>query len=295
MAKRKLNHLTKFDGFIYITITLFSLFCTLPMLLVFIVSITEESAIAKNGYSFFPEQLSLEAYRLIFNGSSSVFRSFGISVFVTVCGTLLSVIITSMCAFTLANKNVKYRNGLAFFFFFTMLFNAGLVPWFMMCRNLGLYNNVLALIIPGLVFNPYNMFLVRNYMAGIPDSLMESAKLDGANELVIAFRIYFPLSLPVLAAVTLFYALSYWNDWWNAIMLVDDSKLYPLQYLLFRLQSEIQMLKDLQLRSAGGAVKLPAESVKMATVIVTVGPIIFLYPYLQKHFVKGLVIGGVKG
>ena len=295
MTTRKLNHLTGFDGFIYITITVFALFCTLPMLLVFIVSITEESAIAKNGYSFFPEQFSLEAYRLIFSGASSVIRSFGVSVLVTASGTIIAVIITSMCAFTLANKNVRYRNGLAFYFFFTMMFSAGLVPWFMMCRNLGLYNNIMALIIPGLVFNPYNMFLVRNYMIGIPDSFMESAKLDGANELIIAFRIYFPLSMPVLAAVTLFYALSYWNDWWNAIMLLDDGKLYPLQYLLFRLQSEMQMLKDLQVRSAGGAIKPPAESVKMATVIVTIGPIIFLYPYLQKHFVKGLVVGGVKG
>ena len=156
-------------------------------------------------------------------------------------------------------------------------------------------DNLASLIVPGLMFNAFNLFLVRNFMNGIPDSLLESAKLDGANEIVIAFRIYFPLSIPVLAAVTLFYALGYWNDWWNAIMLIDNNKLYPLQYFLFKLQSEIKMLRDLQMQSASAGVTLPSESVKMATVIVTIGPIIFLYPFLQKYFVKGLVIGGVKG
>jgi putative aldouronate transport system permease protein len=184
---------------------------------------------------------------------------------------------------------------MAFFFFVTMVFNPGIVPWYLVTYNLGLYNNILALIIPRLLFNPFNLFLTRNFMRGIPDSLMESAKIDGARDSYIAFRIYFPLSVPVLATIALFYGLAYWNDWFNAIMLVTNNDLHPLQYFLFRLQSEIQMIRDMSEYMVGTDVELPTETIKMATVIMTIGPIIFLYPFLQRYFVKGLVIGSVKG
>jgi putative aldouronate transport system permease protein len=198
-----------------------------------------------------------------------------------------------MAAFTLVNKNVQRRNTLAFFFFVPMVFSGGLVPWYLMCRNLGLVNNYFAILVPTLLFSPFNMFLCRNFMRDIPDSLMESAKLDGAHDFYIAFRIYFPLSTPVIATVALLYGIAYWNDWFNAIMLVSDQKLYPLQYMLMKIQSEIQSLQRL---NPGVPVRqLPGEALKMATCIMTVGPIILLYPYLQKYFVKGLVIGGVKG
>jgi putative aldouronate transport system permease protein len=203
------------------------------------------------------------------------------------------VVFTGMAAFVLCNKNVHYRNALALYFFVPMVFNAGLVPWYMMCRALGLRDNLLALIVPSLMFSSYNMFLCRNFMNGLPDSFMESAKLDGASDFSIAFRIYFPLSTPVLAAVALFYGVAYWNDWFNAIMLVDDNKLYPLQFMLYKIKSEIAALQRLQ---PGVPVKkLPGEALKMATAIVTIGPIIFLYPFLQRYFIKGLIIGGVKG
>jgi putative aldouronate transport system permease protein len=139
------------------------------------------------------------------------------------------------------------------------------------------------------------MFLVRNYMAGIPDSLMESATIDGAGEFTIALKIYYPLCLPVIAAVSLFYAIGYWNDWWNAIMLVEKKELYPLQYLLFKIQSEASMLRDLQMVGGAVAKNPPANSLKMATCIITMGPIVLLYPFLQRYFIQGLVIGSVKG
>lgn len=176
-----------------------------------------------------------------------------------------------------------------------MIFSAGIVPWYLMNRWLGLTDNILALIIPSLLFSPFNLFLVRNFMNGVPDSLRESATIDGANDLTIAFRIYLPLCTPVLATIALFYGLDYWNNWWNAIMLINDRSLYPLQFLLLQLKSEISMLNEMTMLAGAGDVTLPAESVKMATAIVTIGPIIFLYPYLQKYFVKGLVIGSVKG
>ena len=284
-----------YEGLIYLIITSFSVLCIIPLLLVIIVSFSSESSIKKFGYSLFPHGLSLSAYQMIFSSGASLANSYMISVTITVVGTLLAVTITAMAAFTLSNRQVRYRNKLALYFFFTMIFNGGIVPWYIVCSKLGLHNNIFALIIPSLVFSPFNMFLVRNFMKGIPDSLMESAKIDGAGDIVIAFRIYFPLCIPVLAAVGLFYGLAYWNDWWNSIMLVESTNLFPLQYLLFKMQSELQMLRDLKIYSANSGIEQPTESFKMATVIITIGPIVFLYPFLQKYFVKGLIIGSVKG
>ena len=279
---------------IYLFLVVFSVFCAVPMLLIVMVSVTDEASIIKFGYSLIPAEFSVEAYKIVFRRGSSVLRSYTVTAFVTFVGTLLAVAITAMAAYTLANKHVKYRNAMAMFVFFTMLFHSGLVPWYVMCRNLGLTDNVLALIIPSLLFNPFNLFLVRNFMKGIPDSLMDSAKIDGASDFRIAFAIFFPLSTPVLAAVSLFYALGYWNDWFNAIMLVDDKRLYPLQYLLLKLR-ELQTLAELQMAGMGSDFTVPGESLKMATAIVTIGPIVFFYPFLQRYFVKGLIIGSIKG
>lgn len=279
----------------YALITIYSAICLLPMLLVLMISVTDEDALLKNGYSLFPGKFSLYAYKLIFTGGSQVMQSYTITIFVTVVGTILAVLVTSMAGYTLANKSVKYRNLLALYFFITMIFSAGIVPWYLMNRSLGLTDNILSLIIPSLLFSPFNLFLVRNFMNGVPDSLRESATIDGANDITIAFRIYLPLSMPVLAAIALFYGLDYWNNWWNAIMLIDSKDLYPLQFMLLQLQSEISMLNEMSMLAGSSDMTLPSESVKMATAIVTIGPIIFLYPYLQKYFVKGLIIGSVKG
>ena len=298
LAKRPAKAHRKYtwgNFFIGLFILAFSLVCLLPMVLTVIVSFTDERAIMRNGYSFFPEQFSTYAYELMFNRGSSVIQGYLVSIFVTVVGTLSAVLITGLAAYTLANKNVKYRNVLGMYFFIPMVFGAGIVPWYLMCTALNLRNNIFALLIPNLLFNTFNLFLVRNFMSGLPDELRESATIDGANDAVIAFRIYFPLSVPGLATVALFYGLAYWNDWWNAIMLVDDKALYPIQYLLLQLKSQISMLKDLQ--SLGGSIQAttPTESLKMAAAVITVGPIILLYPFLQKYYVKGLVVGSVKG
>jgi putative aldouronate transport system permease protein len=277
-------------------VALFALACVVPMVLTVAVSLTDEDAIVRDGYSFLPAAWSLYAYRLIFRAGSSVLRSYALSLFVTAAGTGGAVCITAMAAYTLANRGVRCRNGLALFIYVTMVFSAGIVPWYFICRALGLRNNLAALVVPSLFFNPFNLFLARNYMAGIPDSLRESATIDGAGDIATAFQIYFPLSVPVLATVALFYGLGYWNDWWNAIMLVDDRRLYPLQFLLLQLRSQISMIRDLQLGSSGASTATPpAESMKMATAVVTIGPIVLLYPLLQRYFVKGLVVGSVKG
>jgi putative aldouronate transport system permease protein len=178
-----------------------------------------------------------------------------------------------------------------------MVFNAGIVPWYLISVRLGLRNNIMALIVPSLLFNPFNMFLTKNFMQGIPESLRESALIDGANDIQIAVKIYMPLCVPIIATIALFYGLAYWNDFFNALMLVDNQELYPLQTMLVRLRSQIQMLRDLQnvMGSAVAGYMPPAESVKMATALITIGPIVFLYPYLQKYFISGLTIGSVKG
>ena len=276
-------------------ILLFTIACVLPLLLTVIISFTDETAIMRDGYRFFPAQWSVEAYRLIFTTGSSVVRGYMISTFVTVVGSIAAVLITAMAAYTLSNKNVAYRGALGLFFFIPLVFAPGIVPWFLINTALGLRDNILALIIPSLLFNAFNLFLVRNYMSSLPDSLRESAKIDGANDAIIAFKIYFPLCVPVLATILLFYGLGYWNDWWNAIMLVDDPNLYPIQFLLLQLRSRIQMIRELQF--LGGAVQAtpPAESLTMATAVITIGPIVALYPFLQRYYVKGLVVGSVKG
>ncbi len=272
---------------------LFAICCILPMLLVLSISFTADSAIRQNGYQLIPSEFSLEAYRLLFSNNSELFRSYTVSGSVTILGTLIATTITSLAGYSLSNPDVRYRNRVAFYFFIPMVFNAGMVPWYMVCKQLNLVDNFFALLIPSLVFSPFNMFLCRNFMAEIPRSLAESAKLDGANEFIIAFRIYMPLSTPVIATVALFYGVAYWNDWFNAIMLINNDELFPLQYMLYKIQSEINALQRL---SPGVPIKsLPGESLKMATAIMTIGPIVLFYPFLQKYFVKGLIIGGVKG
>ncbi len=279
--------------FVYVFLGIYALLCFLPILLVFMISISDENAIRINGYRFIPGKFSLGAYELLLGETIIMLRSYGISIFITVAGTLLAVAITAMAAYAISNPTVKYRNHLALFFFFTMIFSGGIVPWYMVCRLFGFYDNILALLVPNLLFSAFNLFLTRNFMRSLPPALIESAKIDGANDFVIAFRIIFPLCAPVLATIALFYGLAYWNDWWNAIMLVDNQKLYPVQYFLFKIQSDIRMLTEIQ--GASGSGVLPAESTKMATAIVTIGPIVLMYPYLQRYFVKGLVIGSVKG
>lgn len=276
---------------IRIVLTVYTLACLLPMLLVVIVSFTDENAIIKNGYSFFPESFSLDGYRALLS-NDMFFSSIMVSLFVTVVGTILAVVITGMAAYGLAHPMVKYRAQMSMFFYITMVFHAGMVPWYLVCNKIGLTENVFALLIPRLMFTTFNLFLIRNYMNGIDRAIMESAIIDGASDIRIAFSIYFPLALPVFATVGLFYSIDYWNDWYNAVMLVPFiERLYPVQYLLFKIQNEMALLDSIE----GSSTIPPSESFKMATVVITIGPVVLFYPYLQRYFVKGITVGAVKG
>lgn len=278
---------------IYIIVTLFALACIVPFILVVIVSFTDEKSVTMNGYSFIPAQWSTAAYQLLFSSRSAVPQAYKITIISTVVGTFAATLITFGAGYTLANKQCRYRNGLSLYFYITMVFSAGLVPWYMISKAIGAYDNIWALIVPSLLFSPFNMFLVRNFVRGIPDELNESARIDGAGEVRIAFAIYLPLCMPVIATIALFYAIGYWNNYFNAVMLIDNKEYFSLQMLLFKIQSEITEMQKV----AQGAMRSnpPKESFKMATSVITMGPIILLYPFLQKYFVKGMVVGAVKG
>lgn len=279
---------------IYAFITLFALVCVVPFILVVIVSFSSEKSISLIGYSFKPIGWSTGAYKLLLNRASGVPKAYLITISVTVIGTVLASLITFGAGYALANRNCKYRNGLSLYFYITMVFSAGLVPWYMVSKKLGMYDNIWALIVPSMIFSPFNMFLVRNFAAGIPEELDDAAKIDGAGDITTAFKVYFPLCKPVMATIALFYAIGYWNNYFNAVMLINDPDFYNLQMLLFKIQSQVSALSKLSFTISATS-NPPKESFKMAMSVVTMGPIVLLYPFLQKYFVKGMVVGAVKG
>ncbi|MCQ6557367.1 carbohydrate ABC transporter permease [Paenibacillus mendelii] len=276
--------------------TIFIAFCaftTIPFLLTVMVSISGESSVFKNGYSLFPETFSLDAYRLIFSGDE-IWNGYLISIIVTLSGTVLGLLISAMLANAMAMPKVKYRNGIALFIFITMIFNAGLVPWYIfITKYLHLKDTIAALILPMLI-NPFNVFLIRNYFKSLPPALLESAEIEGAGPFYTFTRILLPLSGPIIATVALFISLAYWNDWGLALWLIDSRELYPLQFMLFKIQSMINFMSSSG-NMVSGSQTLPSETAQMAMVLITIGPIMLVYPFIQKYFVKGIMIGAVKG
>ncbi|MCL2702848.1 MAG: carbohydrate ABC transporter permease [Defluviitaleaceae bacterium] len=291
----------KINGYtvlIYIIVSLVALFTLLPFLLVLAGSFTAQHELVR-GIRLWPREFSLDGYRLIFENSNSILTGYRISIIVTVIGTLLSLYLTASLAYVTSIPTLKLRNIISFFIYFTMLFSGGLVPWYILIvRYLGLRDTLWALILPMLI-NPFFVMLMRTYFRGIPDSLRESGLIDGASEFKILIRIILPVSTPIIATITLFYMLTYWNDWFHALFFIDSRHLVPLQFNLYRIVDNINFLASLtalQESSTGASYSMPpAQLIQMATVILTIGPIIFVYPFLQKHFVKGIIIGAIKG
>lgn len=289
------NPMTKlYYAVVYLIITVFSGLCLVPFWLIVAGSFTKESSILVNGYQVFPEQWSLDAYSLVFS-SGRILRSYIITIEVTVFGTLISMLLTCMLAYALAVKGIKFTRYISMFVFFTMLFSGGLVPWYILItRYLHLGNTIWALTLPYAV-SPFWMFLMRNYFKGIPDSIMESAKIDGANDIYILFKVILPLSLPSLATVGLFYSLMFWNDWYLSLMFIEKESMFPLQFLLRSLVSNLMNVATSLNPKMSTMTQVPAYSVRMSTAIITIGPIVIFYPFVQKYFVKGLTVGAVKG
>jgi putative aldouronate transport system permease protein len=276
---------------------LISLVCTGPLLLIVSASFTSRPALNANGYTLFPSVFSLDAYRYIFKLPLPLITAYGVTVLVTLTGTVASLLCTSMLAYVIARRDFKYHRLFSFLLLFTLLFSGGMVPsYIMISRYYHLKNTVLALILPYIII-PWHVFLMKGFFMDIPPSLMEAAKLDGAGETTVFFRIVMPISTPALATIGLFCAFTYWNDWWLSLLYIDDPGLNSLQYYLYRIMNNIQFLtSSMQNMSLNiDFSQLPGETARMALCVLAVGPMLFIFPFFQKYFVRGLTVGAVKG
>lgn len=283
-----------FTAVAYIILILFTLFCVFPFLLMVIGSFTKESELIVNGYSLFPKHFSTAAYKALLH-SDALAQGYKITILITVVGTLSALCISAMLAYSLSNKRNVLQTPLLLFCYLPMLFSGGIIPFYIVVSQwLHLQNSIGALILP-LLCQSFLVFLLVSFFRTVPDELEEAARIDGANEMRVFFQIILPISKPILASVGLFYALYYWNDWYMGLMFVDNEKLFPLQLILRRMVSNMEAAKNLIPAAAAISTEAPTYGVRMATTVLTIGPIILLYPMLQKYFVKGLTVGAVKG
>ncbi len=279
----------------YVLIGLFALMCLIPFYLIVIASFTPETSLIRDGYPIFPRAFDVQSYLLCLKNPTSVLIAYANTIGVTAAGTALAVWLASMTGYVLSRRDFPYRNHFSFFFFFTTLFNSGLVPWYIMCtRYLHFKNSYLGLLLP-LMFSVWNMIIAKSFMSGIPQAIIESAKIDGANDLTIYIRLILPLSKPLIATLSLFSALAYWNDWYNCMLYVTDENMFTLQYYLQRMLGSAQAMRIVAEKSGIALPSVPLEGMKMAMTIIATGPIVLLYPFVQRYFVKGLTIGAVKG
>ena len=278
---------------------LIALMCFVPFIMILSGSFSSEQAIIQNGFSIFPQDFSLEAYKTVFKDPAVVLRAYATTIGLTVIGTVGGLLLQTMTAYVLSRKDFEWRNKFSFFFYFTTLFSGGLVPYFILItQKLNLRDSYLALLLP-LLFSVYNLLIMKSYIMAIPDSLIEAAKIDGCGEFRTLFKVVMPMIKPALATVGLFIALAYWNDWYNAMLYIKSDTKYPLQYFLYQQVNNIEAYKKLLSNSAASsvasAVSLPTQTLKMALTIVVTGPIVLAYPLVQKYFVQGITIGAVKG
>lgn len=284
----------------YVFCSIVALICLIPFIMVIAGSFTSEAAITQNGFSLWPEEFSLEAYKTVFKDPVVVVRAYATTIILTLVGTSLGLLLQTMTAYVLARKDFEWRNYFSFFFYFTTLFSGGLVPTYVLyTRTLDLKNNYLALLLP-LLFSVYNLLIMKSYISAIPESLVDAAKIDGCGEVRTLFQVVVPLIQPALATVGLFIALAYWNDWYHAMLYIKDDTKYPLQYFLYQQVNNIEAYKKMiasNLISGDivSAMSLPTQSLKMALTVVVTGPIILAFPFVQKYFVQGITIGAVKG
>lgn len=275
----------------YFLLTIIALITVLPFVHVVAGSFTTSAELAAKRFILIPTEWSFDAYRFIFS-TNTIFKAMGVSVGVTLFGTLFSMLITSLMAYGLARRDLDGRKYIMFLVVFTMLFSGGLIPSFLVVKEMGLIDSYLALIIPSTI-SAFNLIILKNFFQNIPEGLEESAKIDGSSDFGILFRIVLPLSMPAIATLSLFYAVTYWNTYMNAIMYLNDSKMWPIQVLLRQivvLASGMEFSSDLD-----ATVPPPEQTVKMAVIVVATLPILCVYPFLQKHFAKGAMLGSIKG
>lgn len=293
MSIRSNNRLYNFT--VYASVILFSALCLYPFLLTVGISLSDEQSVIKHGFSVIPKEFSLETYKFIFENSwDLIFNGYRVTLMVTAIGTVLAMIVTTFFAYAISNTEFKYRNTFAFICYLTMILNAGLMPWYLFIGKYGIKETIWALILPYLL-SPWNVFLLKLFFSGIPAELQESVKIDGGSHWTIFTRIMLPLALPGVVTVALFVALQFWNDWYLALLFVSDYTMQPLQYHLYNILSNIQFLAMGKASTISVTVTVPSETAKMATTCIAIGPIILLYPFVQRYFIKGLTAGAVKG
>lgn len=282
-------------NFVMILVTLCMI---LPLVLLFMSSISSEAALLRDGYSFWPKEFSLEAYEYIFSNGNTIFRAYGMTVLVTVIGTAANLLLSSMMGYALSIRKLPFRNLISFYVFFTMLFNGGLVPTYLMWTStFHIKDTIWALIVPNLMMSAMNVILIRTYfMTSIPEALYEAAQIDGANYMNIFWKIVLPMGKPILVTVGLFSGLGYWNDWTNGLYYITDAKLYTVQNLLNKMIQDVQALQANAAPSSDSAMmQVPTISVRMAIAFVALFPVLIVYPFLQKYFAEGVALGAVKG
>jgi putative aldouronate transport system permease protein len=297
--KHSRNDVVGFRRFATVILTILAILAMLPIILIAVASVTDENTLISGGYTFFPSKLSLDSYYYMVKQSAMILNAYGVTILVTVVGTLASVVLTTTLAYPMSRRDFRYKNLLAFFVFFTMLFNGGVVSSYIMwTRIFDIKNTLWALIVPNYLVTAFNVLLVRNYyIHGIPHEMVESAQIDGASELTIFVKIMLPLAIPTVATISLFTGIIYWNDWVNCLYYVTDSQLFGLQNLLIRIMNNIQFLKISTNAALLGTqdIDLPGSSVRMAMAVIGILPILVIFPFVQKHFIKGVVLGAVKG
>ena len=300
MKKHNISEDKIFTFITIIILVILAVAMVAPLLLIVSASITDENALIANGYQFIPEKVSFSAYQYLWQQRGMILHSYGISILVTVVGTFLSVLLTMLMAYPLSRRDYKLRNFFSFVVFFTMLFNGGFVPSYMVwTRIFQVKNTLAALIFPTYLMGAFNVILVKNYYQNsIPTELIEAAKIDGAGEMTVFAKVMLPLSTPVLTTIALFSGVAYWNDWMNGLYYITDQNLYSIQTLLNRLLNNINFLKSGNAFGSMGtaaAMNMPSVSIRMAIAVVAIIPLLLVFPFLQKSLIIGVVIGAVKG
>ncbi|RKP48918.1 carbohydrate ABC transporter permease [Cohnella endophytica] len=292
MVEHKSVSYRLFNSINYLFFSVIGIACLVPFLIVLGSSFEAEQNLKEAGFALIPKQFTLYSYETVFQ-LNSVMQSFLVSVTVTVIGTLSALLVTSLLAYPLSQREMKFRSLILGYVLITMLFSGGLVPWYILItKYLHLKDTLWVLIVPYLV-NPFNMFVLKSFFETIPREIVESARIDGAGHFRSFLNIVIPLSTPGLATIGLFYALAYWNDWWLSLNFIESDKLMPVQLLLKKMISNLTYISSQV--DTSKFIQVPANGVQMATTIISIGPIFLVYPYIQKYFVKGLTIGSVKG
>ncbi|MDF2959679.1 MAG: transporter permease [Paenibacillus sp.] len=279
-----------FDGVNYVVLTIISLVTILPFIYILAVSFTSPHEVAKGGFILFPKEWSLSAYKYIFS-TDTLIKSLGVSIYITVVGTLINLLFTSLMAYPLARPTLRGRQFILMAVLFTMLFSGGLIPTYFVVKALGLTNSLWSLMIPNAI-SAFNLIVLKNFFQQIPDGLEDSARIDGCSDIGVLFRIVLPLSLPAMATFGLFYAVTHWNQFFSAIMYINDNEKWPVQVLL----REIVILAQSRIGDTGfEETEIQPLTIRMAVIVFATVPIMLVYPFLQKHFAKGVMLGSVKG